>query len=526
MVVITLFLTVGSIVDDAYYWERMGFRAAWVSVTQVPFIFLLGGKINVLSLLLGSSYVDVNWLHRWVSRTLFVTVTIHGTFFLREWIRADFVETELAMMPMVRYGLGLWGVLAWMNVSSILPLRRLCYEFFVLQHLVSAIVFLWLLSRHVPAYAAYNLWMAVAFLLLGRVIRGCILLYRNLVINRNSSESTVRKVAVGYSAELHAMPEDITTLTIHGVNFSWKAGQHVFIWCPAFGPLEDHPFTISNVSQVGCRDGTQKLELIIYTRSGFTRRLYRRALASQGTITTLVTGPFGNLPTWGSFETLVLIAASTGASFTLPILQSVLNEPCCVRRIDCILLFRPKSHVNAYLPRLRETLLRSKSAGIALRIRIAFTGKFLEPDGEWDALEKLEQSSASSQTLSDVISKHPTTTSIPSAPPLGKPVPHTKEAPVGEAQERSIGIETARTYSPDSLDTTGSLRISIGRPDISQAIREPVEASAGETSVVVCGGRSLSSTVRNCVASLSDDRAVHKGTGAQGIHLHVEGFGW
>jgi hypothetical protein len=55
-------------------------------------------------------------------------------------------------------------------------------------------------------------------------------------------------------------------------------------------------------------------------------------------------------------------------------------------------------------------------------------------------------------------------------------------------------------------------------------IRRAVEATAGETSVVVCGGPSLASRVRNCVAALSDERAVHKGTGAQGIHLHVEEY--
>jgi hypothetical protein len=51
-----------------------------------------------------------------------------------------------------------------------------------------------------------------------------------------------------------------------------------------------------------------------------------------------------------------------------------------------------------------------------------------------------------------------------------------------------------------------------------------VEESGGETSVVVCGGKELTTCVRNSVASLSDERAVHKGTGAQGIHLHVEEF--
>lgn len=69
------------------------------------------------------------------------------------------------------------------------------------------------------------------------------------------------------------------------------------------------------------------------------------------------------------------------------------------------------------------------------------------------------------------------------------------------------------------------LHCSQGRPNLANVIRAPVEASAGETSVVMCGGDSLTSAVRNHVAGLSDERAVRKDTGAQGIQLHVEGFG-
>lgn len=192
-VIITLFLTVGSIIDDAYYWERIGFRAAWVSVTQVPLVYLLAGKIDVTGFLLGSSYTDINWLHRWVSRTLFVTVTIHGSFLIREWVRADFFSIELEMMPMVKYGLGLWGVLAWTMITSFVPLRRLCYEFFVLQHIISAAIFLWLLHTHIPAYAIYNIWMAVAFVLLGRMSRFGLLLYQNFSFRSKIQGPTMGK---------------------------------------------------------------------------------------------------------------------------------------------------------------------------------------------------------------------------------------------------------------------------------------------------------------------------------------------
>lgn len=46
--IIAFMLTNKAIVNDAYYWERIGFRAAWISVTQVPFVYLLAGKSNVI----------------------------------------------------------------------------------------------------------------------------------------------------------------------------------------------------------------------------------------------------------------------------------------------------------------------------------------------------------------------------------------------------------------------------------------------------------------------------------------------
>lgn len=94
-----------------------------------------------------------------------------------------------------------------------------------------------------------------------------------------------------------------------------------------------------------------------------------------------------------------------------------------------------------------------------------------------------------------------------------------------EAEEHNVGIRLNGGHHGPRAEKGRSIHYALGRPNIANFVREPVEASAGETSVVVCGGKSLTSTVRNSVAALSDERAVHKGTGAQGIHLHVEEFG-
>ena len=520
-IIITLFLTAGSIVHDAYYWERVGFRAAWVSVTQVPLIFLLAGKVNVGSFFLGSSYMDWNWLHRWVSRTLFVTVTVHGSFFLREWIRADFVRLELDMMPMVKYGFGLWAVLAWTMISSLLPLRRLCYEFFVLQHIVSAGIFLWLLHVHVPAYAAYNVWVAVAFALSGRVYRFCNLLYHNLTIRWKSSALDAGK-KIGYKADLQAHAGEITILTVRGIGFSWKAGQHVLLWCPTLGPLESHPFTIANVSDEKCGYSSQELHLVIRARSGFTRKLYRRAVTSAS-VTAFLTGPFGNLPTWNSYETLVLISASTGASFTLPILETVLKDPCCIKRVDCLLLVRHKSHISGYVAQLEAAASRAMSSGITLRIQVAITGEEADPVSEVGARLELESlSSSDSFDAADrtVVHSH-VKAHDRSTPNMQIDVDDSQS----KGEKHSLGVVVSGGQHDPSKMEGGVLRYTSGRPSLATFIQNPVEDSAGETSVVVCGGKSLTSTVRNFVARLSDDRAVHKGTGAQGIHLHVEEFG-
>ena len=520
-IIITLFLTAGSIVHDAYYWERVGFRAAWVSVTQVPLIFLLAGKVNVGSFFLGSSYMDLNWLHRWVSRTLFVTVTVHGSFFLREWIRADSVRLELEMMPMVKYGFGLWAVLAWTTISSLLPLRRLCYEFFVLQHIVSAGIFLWLLHVHVPTYASYNVWMAVAFALSGRVYRFCNLLYQNLAIQWKTSALDAGK-KIGHMADLQAQAGEITIMTVHDIGFSWKAGQHVLLWCPTLGPLESHPFTIANISEEKRGYSPQGVQLIIRARSGFTRKLYRRAVTSAS-VTAFLTGPFGNLPTWNTYETLVLISASTGASFTLPILETVLKDPHCVKRVDCLLLVRHKSHISGYVAQLEAAASCATSSEVSLRIEVAITGKEADPVsgvGAGMELESLSSSDSFDAAARTVVQSH-VKAHDRSTPSMEISVVHSQS----KGEEQNLGVVVSGGHHDSPVMNGGVLQYTSGRPSIAKFIQDPVEDSAGETSVVVCGGKSLTSTVRNFVARLSDDRAVHKGTGAQGIHLHVEEFG-
>lgn len=84
----------------------------------------------------------------------------------------------------------------------------------------------------------------------------------------------------------------------------------------------------------------------------------------------------------------------------------------------------------------------------------------------------------------------------------------------------------ARPPRKPTLLVHPSIQVFSGRPKTKDIIRRSLEQALGESAVVVCGPHGLTSDVKQNVVELSDERAVHKGTGAQGIYLHTEGFGW
>jgi predicted ferric reductase len=94
------------------------------------------------------------------------------------------------------------------------------------------------------------------------------------------------------------------------------------------------------------------------------------------------------------------------------------------------------------------------------------------------------------------------------------------------ASSSSIIIPEPELYQHSSIAPNPPLKLVSGRPQPRSIIRKVLEEAEGESAVVVCGPQGLGDDIRASVVALSDERAVHKGTGAQGIYLHVEGFGY
>lgn len=89
---------------------------------------------------------------------------------------------------------------------------------------------------------------------------------------------------------------------------------------------------------------------------------------------------------------------------------------------------------------------------------------------------------------------------------------------VSSSQESTSGSSTKK------LLIHPEIALFAGRPTPRNIIRKSLEQALGESAVVCCGPQGLVDGVRSAAVRLSDERAVHKGTGAQGIYVHCESF--
>jgi hypothetical protein len=192
-----------------------------------------------------------------------------------------------------------------------------------------------------------------------------------------------------------------------------------------------------------------------------------------------------------------------------------------MQRIKSLLVVRDRSHIDYYVKRLSDTLANAEAMAISSDVEIAVAGGngSLGDDDTVESLHEQHHNHLSEVDIEDLKEGN-------------------GQQPYGLVKSHSPPSSTSSCYRPASekdcycaeggeksnpLLASKTILYSFGRPDIASftAVRL---MTGDETSIAVCGGRSLVATVRNSVASLSNERAVHKGTGAQGAALHLEEY--
>lgn len=526
-------------VPDAQHYTALGIRAGWLAVAQVPLLILLAGKNNLVGFVTGVSYERLNVLHRWVARMLLLLATLHLGYQNYGWNEYGLMQMEWSTDSCPPTGIATYAILLWINLSTVAPLRNLSYEFFVVQHVLTFFGFIIAVMLHLPSTALYSrvyIYIPIVLYFLDRLVRTSRYAYNNIRPG---------------SATLTAMNGGVTRVRVSVKNIKkWRPGAHVLLSIPRLGPCQSHPATIASRPS-----HSNDLVFILKGHKGFTNRLHKSADSSTNSLlpttkqgakaplqqmhTALIDGPYGGSQAdFAAFDTVLLIAGSTGVTFNLSLLLDIAHRTTLqrlpVRRLEFVWVVKNTSWTSWISEEFCSAFKDLRNAGIEVEIKI-----FVTCD---NALT--EESSLSNEQPGCQCDKSlgPCCCVGAAEIPDGEDTSRSNSEGSKDEIENEKGGQIiqdtqvpAPAYSPtqgasccgkkrDELSSIAAF--SPGRPPIYDLIWDLLDKAEGETGIATCGPLGLNATVRTTVAKISDERAVHKGTGAQGIYLHAEGFCW
>jgi ferric-chelate reductase len=420
-----------------------------------------------------------------------------------------------------------------MNISTFAPIRNFSYEFFVVQHIITFFGFIIAVMMHLPSTALYSrvyIYIPIALYLVDRLIRSARYAWNNMRPG---------------CATLTVLDGGVTKVCIKSKSVKkWSPGAHVLLSIPKFGLGQSHPATIASVPS----SHNGELVFILKGHKGFTSRILRSADSSstsllptkesdtnavassvQSTHIALIDGPYGSSHNdFASFDTVLLVAGSTGITFILPILLDIAarvqKDGLPVKRIVFLWIIKNTSWTSWIKDELTTVYATLEAVGIELSIQIHVTCDDAFTTGEDETKEcgcSCDKSAGpcccvvvddDEDEIREVVEEKATQSKS------------TNKEPQVSLQSRTTSSLSLKSGTKSSVLPCAYFHS--GRPDFYALLWDLLERAEGETGVGVCGPLSLSSDVRRTIVKCSDERAVHKGTGAQGIYLHAECFGW
>ncbi|KAK9388443.1 ferric reductase NAD binding domain-containing protein [Lipomyces mesembrius] len=490
-------------VPGGQHYTALGIRSAWLAVAQVPLLILLAGKYNLIGLLTGTSYARLNVLHRWVARMLLLLATIHFGTQNYGWDQYGLRKLEWSTDTCPRTGIAAYAILLWLNLSTLAPFRYFAYEFFVVQHLVTFFGFIIAAMMHLPSTALYSrvyIYIPIVLWFLDRVVRSLRYFYNNVRPGR---------------ATLEAMDGDVTRIRVTSKQVtSWVPGAYVLLSIPAFGFGQSHPATIASAPSSHSND----LVFILKGHRGFTNHVLKSVKSSAASkmeeetppksYVALIDGPYGGQHSdFAAFDTVVLISGSTGVTFTLSILLDLAHRASTqslpVRALEFIWVVKDISWIRWISDELTAANHQLRTAGIETAFSI-----FVTCDNNFSNFSTDEDKASGCQCDKSL------------GPCCCIDVAD-DEGMMPTKSEESAGPAVCSDRSDNILPCATLIS---GRPSFKPLLWRLLDDAEGETGIAVCGPLGLSMSVRNTTSAISDERAVHKGTGAQGIYLHAEDF--
>ncbi|KEY75278.1 hypothetical protein S7711_08622 [Stachybotrys chartarum IBT 7711] len=323
---------------------------------------------NPLISWLGISFDLHNFFHRWLGRIVALEALAHTMAHLA---RNRFSRECLEMMLSPSEPFFMWGsigtvALLGLCIQAWKPLRHAAYEIFKIFHVGLAglaVAGLWYhlglggLPQMKYLFVIISLWAA------DHAIRGLRIAYLNI---GTSVSATV----------VEALPGDACRLVM-SMPRAWspRPGQHVYLYMPGISLWQSHPFSIAWTderndimpdrlfSDIQNSPAIRKpqISFIIRARTGMTKSLYRKALATPGgimNIVCLVEGPYGVRRSLNSYGTVIFFAGGVGITHQLLYIKGLIvgtfEGTVAARKILLIWSIQHFDHFQWVMPWIKQ----------------------------------------------------------------------------------------------------------------------------------------------------------------------------
>ncbi|KAI9720770.1 MAG: hypothetical protein M1812_002609 [Candelaria pacifica] len=371
---------------QAVFLPQVRNRTGILSVVNMVPLFIMGGRNNPLIGILHIPYDTFNLLHRWLGRVAVLQAVCHTLAWAILLVNTSgwsAVSASISHTSMILTGLiGVIALLAILLQSHSI-LRHAFYETFLHLHIalvIIAVVGLWL---HLKGLGQKKLVAVVVTIwVIQRLWRTTMLMYRN--IGKGRSKATVE-----------VLPGDAMRVTVDMARpWTFRPGQHMFLYMPAIGFWTSHPFSIAwsgneddstpeKVLATSQQDAFERqkttMSLVIRRRTGFTESLYRRAESAKNgklVVTAYAEGPYGDIHCLHSYGTVLMFAGGVGithqVSYVRDLVAGFANGTVAARKVVLVWIIQSPEHLEWIRPWMTEILAMDKRREV-LRILLFVT---------------------------------------------------------------------------------------------------------------------------------------------------------
>lgn len=447
-------------------------RAGVMATALTPFIYVLAGKSNMITLLTGFSYEKLNVYHQYVGVTALVLSLIHTIpFIYQAMLEGGQSNLALNFKDFAYYsGIPPLVLLIILCAGSKAIVRKYIYETFYHLHWMCGVAYIGTLIWHINK--SFNcddyMWGAVAFW-------GSQLIYRILVKTAFKPNRMFLRPRVAFLRKLNERAFEV--VVENTVGYKWQPGQHAFLRFAGSRVLDNHPFSIcTTIESINETDPQAPMKFIIIPKRGLTGKLYDLISTDLIEKKVYLDGAYGGSPRdHTAFDRVILIASGSGVSATLPFLIALsqniakakaADKPIITKGVNFIWIVRHADNVNW----IKQELIRCQElAGEYIKIDI-----FISRD----------------------------------------------DVPVLEQEEKKSDIE--------SQEVGASYNLYNFRPDVSVLLAKLQTTFGRRNMIVSSGSDSMKVEISNKVSELQslvfngDIRGGH----VEEVYLHTESFGW